>query len=154
MKTAMSAVVILILLSGCGESPGNTTAALSQAKTAIQKSNQEFMDAFNARSGARLVESFYTEDAIVLPPGQGAIAGKEQIQAFFDGMIKAGAGNISLVTDRVERNGDLAVDIGRYTMTIKPPQGPPIADRGKYIVVFRLQDRKGVVEGKINGVGG
>ena len=139
MKTTMFAVVSLILLSGCGTPSGNTTADLAQAKAGIQKANQEFVAAVNARSGQRLVESFYTEDAIVLPPGQGAISGKAQIQAFFDGMIQAGAGNISLVTDRVERNGDLAVELGHYTMTIKPPQGPAIPDRGKYIVVFRLQ---------------
>jgi ketosteroid isomerase-like protein len=139
MKTAMFTVVSLMLLSGCGAPSGNKVVELAQAKAGIQKSNQEFMAAITARNGAQLVESFYTDDAIVLPPGQGTVTGKAQIQAFFDGMIKAGAGNLTLVTDRVERNGDLAVELGRYTMTIKPPQGPPIPDQGKYIVVFRLQ---------------
>ena len=139
MKTTVFAVVSLMLLSGCGTPSGNTAADLAQAKAGIQKSNEEFMAAITARSGAWLVESFYTHDAIVLPPGQGTVSGKAQIQAFFDGMIKAGAGNLTLVSDRVERKGDLAVEVGRYTMTIKPPQGEPIPDRGKYIVVFRLQ---------------
>ena len=139
MKTTMFAVVSLMLLSGCFTPSGNKASDLAQAKTGIQKSNQEFIAAVNARNGAQLVESFYTDDAIVLPPGQGAIAGKAQIQAFFDGMINGGAGNMTLATDRVERNGDLAVELGRYTMTITPPRGEPIQDRGKYIVVFRLQ---------------
>jgi ketosteroid isomerase-like protein len=39
----------------------------------------------------------------------------------------------------VARSGDLAYAIGTYTLTMKDSQGKPIADRGKFMEVWKRQ---------------
>jgi ketosteroid isomerase-like protein len=54
-------------------------------------------------------------------------------------LLKSGVQEISLMTDRVEQSSDLAYEVGRYSLTVKPLQGETITDRGKYVVVWRRQ---------------
>jgi uncharacterized protein (TIGR02246 family) len=134
---------VLAFLTGCGESTADRAELagqeLARTKDAIQEANSAFMAAVRAGNGAQLVRDYYSDDAIVLPPNQDAVSGKTQIEALWTGLLKSGVQEISLITDRVEQSGDLAYEVGRYSMTIKPPQGETITDRGKYVVAWSRQ---------------
>ena len=80
--------------------------------------------------------SFYADDAVVLPPNQGAVTTKHGIRnlwkAFFDTLTE-----ISWKTSRVEmaKSGDMGYLIGTYEMTMKDGT----KDKGKYCEVWKKQ---------------
>jgi ketosteroid isomerase-like protein len=49
----------------------------------------------------------------------------------------AGYEDLRLETVRVESSGDMAMEIGRYTVGIRRPDATVIADRGKYLKTWR-----------------
>jgi uncharacterized protein (TIGR02246 family) len=85
------------------------------------------------------VMDLYAPDAWLLPPGAPLIQGKDGIRAFFGMMLDAGVQGLELESMTVEGNDELAVDIGRYRLTIVPPGADPMTDEGKYIVVMKRQ---------------
>jgi ketosteroid isomerase-like protein len=50
---------------------------------------------------------------------------------------EAGYQNLRLETIRVEESGDMAVEIGRYTAAVQQANGTTVADRGKFVQVWR-----------------
>jgi ketosteroid isomerase-like protein len=54
-------------------------------------------------------------------------------------MFASGARGLELNTLDVLEADDLAVEVGRYTMTIQPPGGDVMRDVGKYVAVWRRQ---------------
>jgi ketosteroid isomerase-like protein len=52
-------------------------------------------------------------------------------------MSDAGYENLRAETVRVEYSGDMAMEIGRYTVAIRQTDGTTMADRGKYVRVWR-----------------
>lgn len=104
------------------------------ADVAIRKLDQEFMDAAGKKDAARLVRSFYAPDAVLMAPNQPLMSGHRDIQAFFHGLLEAGAADVKLQTEKIESAGDLAY--GRGTYSFRLPTG---GDRGKYVVVYRRQ---------------
>jgi ketosteroid isomerase-like protein len=50
---------------------------------------------------------------------------------------ESGYEDLRLETVRVDSSGDMAVEIGRYTVAIRQPDGTIVADRGKYVKAWR-----------------
>lgn len=112
---------------------------MSTARAEIEAANKEFMAALSSGDAAG-VTAFYTEDAKLLPPNSEILEGREAIQAFWQGGMDMGIKECKLETVIVEAQGDAAYEIGTYTLTIEPPGGPVITDKGKYLVVWKRQD--------------
>jgi uncharacterized protein (TIGR02246 family) len=101
-------------------------------RSAIEGTNAQFVKAANSGDTAR-VASLYTEDAVLLAPNAPMMRGRQEIKAFFDGMVQQmGLPELQLNTKQVEENGDTAWEVGVYTMKL---QG--VSDEGKYIVVWK-----------------
>jgi uncharacterized protein (TIGR02246 family) len=80
--------------------------------------------------------SFYSDDAIVMPPNAPADSTREAIRKGWKNLLDS-INNISWKTSRVEiaKSGDLAVLTGTYDMTMKDGT----KDRGKYCEVWEKQ---------------
>jgi len=104
----------------------------------IRALDMAFMEHANAKDAAAVTEAFYAEDAQLLPPNAPMVRGKEAIRAFWEGMLPAGAGDLSLDTRDVYASGDLAYATGKYSVTI----GGEKVD-GKYAIVYRRQEDGG-----------
>ena len=100
---------------------------------AVGKTMGERLNAGNAAGVAEL----YTEDAALMPPGAARLDGREAIQQFWQGLLDAGVGDISLTTQEVEDAGDSAVEIGTISATAPGDGDARVALTGKYIVVWR-----------------
>ena len=85
------------------------------------------------------VASYYAEDCKVLAPNaprvNGQAAMKEVVQQYFD----MGAEGLTLTTLDVIEAGDVAVECGRYELTIRPPDAESFIDVGKYVAVHQRQ---------------
>jgi uncharacterized protein (TIGR02246 family) len=94
---------------------------------------------WSAAAAAKDVEktvSFYSDDAIVMPPNAPADTSKEAIRKGWKDFLDS-ISEISWKTTRVEiaKSGDLAVLVGTYDMTMKDGT----KDHGKYCEVWEKQ---------------
>jgi uncharacterized protein (TIGR02246 family) len=111
--------------------------AQQSARTAIEANTKQFTEAFN-KGDAAAVANMYTTDARMLPPNSEILEGRPNIQKFWQDAITAGMKLESLETVHVETQGNVAVEIGRYTTRI-PGGGVTLTDKGKYVVVWKRE---------------
>jgi ketosteroid isomerase-like protein len=116
-----------------------STAAGLEMIQAIRAKDEEFIRNLNSGNVDALVSGFYAEDADLLPPHAPIIKGRAAIQEFWKGMVSAGLKVLVLETKRVEESGDLAYGSGVFELTLSPPGGDTMSDKGKYVVVYRRQ---------------
>lgn len=91
-----------------------------------------------ARGDAAAVLVHYADDALILGSGAPMLQGKPAVAAFLQGLFDGNT--LSDVQGNVRDimiSGDLAVETGTYAMTITPKNGNAVADRGKYIHVWK-----------------
>ena len=112
--------------------------AQQSARTAIEANTKQFIEAFN-KGDAAAVANMYTMDARMLPPNAEMVEGRANIQKFWQGAISAGVKMVSLETVHVETQGNIVVEIGRYTTTIPGAGGTTTTDKGKYVVVWKRE---------------
>jgi ketosteroid isomerase-like protein len=102
----------------------------------FQRLEDEFALAFNKGDFEKL-GSFYTPDAIVLPPNHSIVQGAVNIPDFMRELHQMGAKDLKLEVTRVEQFLDTALEIGRYSVLLRRPDGSSIQDRGKFMVLRR-----------------
>lgn len=109
---------------------------MGEIRQAVDAGNRSFMDAFQ-RGDAAGVAACYTADARLLPPNGEPTGGTAAITSFWQGAMNMGIKAARLETVELETRGDLAIEIGRYTLTIEPAPGTTVTDVGKYVVVWK-----------------
>lgn len=114
--------------------------AQQSVRTTIEANTKQFIEAFN-KGDAAAVANLYTMDARLLPPNAEMVQGRANIQTFWQGAISAGLKMVSLETEHVETQGNLAVEVGRYTTTIPGAGGVTRTDKGKYVVAWKREGR-------------
>lgn len=133
----MKRQLLVTLLIVCAAS---TAPAQQSVRTTIEANNTQFVEAFNKGDGAA-VGSMYTMDARLLPPNSEIVEGRANVQKFWQGAITAGLKLVSLEAVHVETQGNIAVEVGRYTMTVPGAGGITTTDKGKYVVVWKREGR-------------
>ena len=108
-----------------------------KVRQAIQEANAKFGAAVQKGDGAAIA-ALYTEDASLLPPDSDMIKGKGGIEAFWKGGLQLGIREAVLTTIDVSGAGDLAYEIGAFALKIQPQGKEPIEQKGKYVVVWKL----------------
>jgi ketosteroid isomerase-like protein len=108
---------------------------------ATEQNLRDLDDQWSAAAGAKDLEktvSFYSEDAIVMPPNASAATTKEAIRKVWQDLLASPGLVISWKTTKIEvaKSGDLACLSGTYELTMNDPNGKPINDRGKYVEVW------------------
>lgn len=85
--------------------------------------------------------SYYTDDSILLPPHAPSANGKEAARQALDPLYKLEAFSVKWKAAKVEvaRAGDLGYVHGTFDMTFNDPSGKPIAERGKYVEIWKRQ---------------
>ena len=103
----------------------------------IRNQNAEFISALQRKDGAAMA-GMYSSGAKVMPPGADVVeGGKSKIQAFWEGVIRAGITDAKLETVEVDLiGGYTAIETGKFVMYANKE----VVDRGKYLVVWRNED--------------
>lgn len=87
----------------------------------------------------RTVAAFYTEDAILMPPNQPSVEGRDAIRTWLETFPTLTEFN--MVDLKIYGCGDLAYVVGKVTMALAPEGTPePIQDALKFIEVRRKQE--------------
>lgn len=108
------------------------------AADVVRSVESRWNDAARARDLDRFV-SFYANDASLMAPLAPRVTGTRAIRDALAPLFGHQAFSLSLEPDKVEvaASGDLAYTQGRYAMTAPAADGTLMAERGKYVVVFR-----------------
>ena len=129
---------ILALLTACAPAPAPDTRATDEA--AVRAADEQWMAAINKHDVDATV-SFYTSDALVLPPNGPMLNTPQAIREAWTGMLAPGV-TIAGQTAKVEaaRSGEMAYVYGTYTMTSQDPKAASaVVDKGKYLEVWKKQ---------------
>jgi uncharacterized protein (TIGR02246 family) len=103
----------------------------------IRKTGDDWAKHWNAKDLDKLVAA-YAPDAVYLPPHHAAVHGRDAIREYLKGPLAHGITDLSFEVTYIKRDGELAYDVGRYTMTV-PHDGTRKRDEGKYLTVWRRQ---------------
>jgi ketosteroid isomerase-like protein len=136
---SIGALLVLLVFAACSSSaPGSPGVTASDAESAIRRANRQFSEDVRAANAQAIVDNFYAPDAIGMAPNLPALHGRDAMRAFWTGFLGTGAIDLTLTSDHVTQScSDLAVENGRYNLTITPKSGQAIHDTGKYIVVWK-----------------
>lgn len=115
-------------------------AEAQSVRAAIDANTKQFIEAFN-KGDAAAVANLYTMDARLLPPNGEMVESRANIQKFWQGAISAGLKMVSLETLHIETQGNIAVEVGRYTSTVPGAGGVTTTDNGKYVVLWKREGR-------------
>jgi uncharacterized protein (TIGR02246 family) len=96
----------------------------------------DFVTAFNTGNYDQAA-ALFASDGVFMAPHQEPAYGPKAVERLLRQFGDAGYEDLRLETVRVESSGDLAMEIGRYTVAIRQPDGTIIADRGKYVKAWR-----------------
>ncbi|WP_020408630.1 YybH family protein [Hahella ganghwensis] len=102
---------------------------------AILATEKEFMATFSQGNAAGISE-FYSESGQLMPPNSDVLTGKPAIQAAFQSFMDMGVKAMNLDTLEVEGDGDIAYEVGKYTLEA---EGGQAVDQGKYVVVWKQE---------------
>lgn len=131
----------LAALIACLGVPG-ARAAASPQPTAVAAEIRRANDALEANARAhdldKLVREFYSEQPIVAFGGPRLVNGVAEAKAFWKELLEHGT--ITLASERIEASGDLASEVGKWTLRVEAEEGDSREEVGVYYVTWRRID--------------
>lgn len=95
---------------------------------------QDFATSFNTGNYDQAASLFASDGAFMAPLYEGAY-GQRAIEHLLRQMGEAGYRNLRLETTRVDHSGDMAMELGKFSVLLPKPDGT--VQRGKYVRVWR-----------------
>lgn len=143
--TVCAATMLAAGLMACNQTPApaaNATASNHDADVqAIKDNEKQWVQDFAAKDVSKLA-GHYTDDAVLMTPGEPAASGKAEIQKRIDELVKDPALSLQFQASAVDvaSSGDLGYSRGTYTMTMTDPKTKKaITDHGSYVTDYRKQ---------------
>jgi uncharacterized protein (TIGR02246 family) len=127
---ALALAAGVLLIAAC-------TKSTTGGEAAIEKMNVQWLDLVAKKDAAKIAETIYAEDGVMLPPNAPRLNGREAIQGIWSQLLGIPGAELSFKTDRVvmSTSGDMAADIGNYDL--KTGEGASqTTEHGKYVVVW------------------
>lgn len=116
---------------------GTTWADGKPEHTRIRELDAQWVEAIKAKD-AQACAAFYADDGRIMPQNAPAAQGAEAIAEVWKGFFQLKEFALTFEPTRISvaQAGDVAYDIGTYSLAFDSEQGP-VRDRGKYVVVWR-----------------
>ncbi len=110
-------------------------AGLTDADRAVLAAKADSAAAAASAGDVTTWSNMYADDAVMLAPNSEPVVGRAAIAEVIKSFPPLSGVKFAQVT--LEGNGDLAWVQGTYEMTMTPPGGAAIFDRGKFIEIWR-----------------
>jgi uncharacterized protein (TIGR02246 family) len=114
------------------------SAPHADAPAAIGRTRLAFEAALSSRDAAAAAK-VYTHDATLVAPAADVMRGRPAIERFWRTGVEAGIEQVELAVLELQLRGDVAFEVGRYALHLAPESGGSIVDRGRYLVVHRIE---------------
>ena len=112
------------------------TSSFLDVESTIRGLTQDLCTAFNTGNYDQWALLFAT-DAQLMPPNHEPVHGLKAIERVMRELGEAGHHDLRFETALVTLSGDLAVEIGRYSVAISQANGTDMPERGKYVRAWR-----------------
>ena len=140
---AALATAVLLSVPACAPEPGPPST--STASAALDSVYATFTEAYARANVQLLMDEVYAPDAYYLPPDSPILEGQDQFRgqfSFLERYARTDEPGPAISFEVVDREiaGDLAYDIGVYTL--RPPGAPADAGggKGKFVVIWKRID--------------
>ncbi len=120
-------VAATLLLGACARTTPPEFDATAESAKLLQR-DAEWADAATAGKDVEKIISYWTDDAVVIEPGQPAVEGKQAIRAFVTASVKAPGFNIRWVSEKpiFSPSGGMAYMRAATEMTVPVAKGAPM----------------------------
>jgi ketosteroid isomerase-like protein len=124
----LSVLGLPVLLASCAKSVAAAPFDANAESTKLMQRDAEWADLATAGKDVEKILSYWTDDAIVMEPGQPAVEGKAAIRAFITESMKAPGFKIHWVSQKptFSPDGKMAYMRGTDEMTVPRPKGAPM----------------------------
>jgi uncharacterized protein (TIGR02246 family) len=129
LKNVLASFVVFSVLVGFA----TTVSARGNVRASIEANNKRWEKA--ARQGnAAGIAALYTRTAKLILPNNKVVSGRKAITDYWQAAIDAGFKGMKLTAVEVEAHGDIAYEVGRYSV---PGQGGKVFGAGEYVVIWK-----------------
>ena len=109
---------------------------LRDVESQLRDLTQDFVTSFNTGNYDQAAKMFANDGVLMAPRYEGAY-GQKPVEQLLRLLGEAGYSDLRLETTRVDHSGDMAMELGRFSMVIRKADGTMIPERGKYVRVWR-----------------
>jgi uncharacterized protein (TIGR02246 family) len=117
-------------------SPIGGSSSSMDVESTIRGLSQDFSMNFNTGNYDQ-VAALFAADGSFMPPQHESAIGAKAIERKLREFGDAGYQDLRLDTTRVDHSVDMAMEMGRYQLSIARENGTRATDRGKYLRVWR-----------------
>jgi uncharacterized protein (TIGR02246 family) len=117
-------------------SPIGGTSSSMDVESTIRGLTQDFCMNFNTGNYDQ-VGALFAADASFMAPHYETAVGPKAIERKLREFGEAGYQDLRVDTTRVDSSGDMAMELGRYSISVVQDNGTKMTDRGKYVKVWR-----------------
>jgi ketosteroid isomerase-like protein len=117
-------------------SPTAGSGSSMDVESTIRGLSQDFSMNFNTGNYDQ-VAGLFAVDGLFMAPHHESVAGPKLIERKLREFGEAGFQDLRLETSRVDFSGDMAMEAGKYSVSIVQESGGSSMDRGKYVKVWR-----------------
>jgi uncharacterized protein (TIGR02246 family) len=109
---------------------------LRDVESQLRDLTQDFATAFNTGNYDQAA-SLFAADGVLMAPLHESAYGHKPIERLLREMGEAGYSDLRLETTRVDHSGDMAMELGRFSLVLHKADGTATTERGKYVRVWR-----------------
>ena len=108
-------------------------------KQAIEGRAGQIAEAANSGDSEK-VSQFYTENALLMPPGSPQVEGRAAIRDVWQGLIDAGVKDIKFTCHEASEAGGTVIEVSSLSASAPTEEGSRTTLVGKYIVIWKKGD--------------
>ena len=97
---------------------------------------QDFSTSFNIGNYDQAASMFAADGVLMAPVYEGAY-GQKTVERLLRQLGDAGYRDLRMETTRVDHSGDMAMELGRFSITLHKADGTSLTERGKYVKVWK-----------------
>jgi len=105
-------------------------------ETQLRDLTQDFVMAFNTGNYDQAA-GLFALDGVLMTPQREPAYGQKQVERLLRQLRDAGYGDLRLETTRIDHSGDMAMELGRFSLVLRQADGTVAPERGKYVKVWR-----------------
>jgi ketosteroid isomerase-like protein len=108
-------------------------------KARLLRRDAEWVLAASEGRDIERILSFWTDDAVVLPPGLPAIIGKAALRQYVESSLQVPGFRITWSTDEavLSPDGKFAYLLGNNAVTMDHPTGAPVTTKGRAVTIWQ-----------------
>ena len=109
---------------------------LRDVESQLRDYTQDFAMSFNTGNYDQAAAMF-AHDGVLMAPQLEAAYGQKAVERLLRQLGDAGYSDLRMETTRVDHSGDMAMELGRFTVIVRRADGTMVPERGKYVKVWR-----------------